>query len=79
MNPEGFWFIVKAAQLAQGAGQQQILEYGRKKYIRYHGSEEGWTDLVNQAQGLPVSMPPAGFTVAAARRRRRLRSRLPTW
>jgi tetratricopeptide (TPR) repeat protein len=66
MNPEGFWFIVKAAQLAQGPGQQQILEYGRKKYIRYHGKEDGWTDLVNQAKASSSVMPPAGFTVAAA-------------
>src|SRR5271166_5418973 len=32
MNPEGFWFAIKASQLAQGAGQQQILDYARKKY-----------------------------------------------
>src|SRR5271166_1056328 len=66
MNPEGFWFIVKASQMAQGDGQQQILEYGRKKYIRYHGKEEGWTELVNQAKASTSIMPPAGFTVAAA-------------
>lgn len=66
MNPEGFWFIVKASQLAQGPGQQQILDYGRKKYVRYHGSEEGWTDIVKQAQASQSVMPPAGFTVAAA-------------
>ena len=66
MNPEGFWFIVKASSLAQGPGQQQILDYGRKKYIRYHGSEEGWADLVKQVQASTGVMPPAGFTVAAA-------------
>jgi hypothetical protein len=66
MNPEGFWFIVKASQLAQGQGQQQILEYGHKKYIRYHGKEDGWTDVVNQAKASQSIMPPAGFTVAAA-------------
>jgi hypothetical protein len=66
MNPEGFWFIVKASQLAQGPGQQQILDYGRKKYIRYHGSEDGWADVVKQAQASTGVMPPAGFTVAAA-------------
>jgi len=66
MNPEGFWFIVKASQLAQGAGQQQILDYGRKKYIRYHGKEDGWTDLVNQVKASQSVMPPSGFTVAAA-------------
>jgi len=66
MNPEGFWFIVKASQLAQGAGQAQILEYGHKKYIRYHGSEQGWNELVDSAKASQSIMPPAGFTVAAA-------------
>ncbi len=66
MNPEGFWFVIKASQLAQGPGQQQILDYGRKKYIRYHGKEDGWTDLVNQAKASQSIMPPSGFTVAAA-------------
>src|SRR5271166_6421986 len=66
MNPEGFWFIIKASALAQGPGQQQILDYGRKKYIRYHGGEDGWADLVKQVQSSQGVMPPAGFTVAAA-------------
>ncbi len=66
MNPEGFWFAIKAAGLAQGPGQQQILDYARKKYIRYHGSEDGWADILKQAQASTSVMPPAGFTVAAA-------------
>jgi tetratricopeptide (TPR) repeat protein len=66
MNPEGFWFIIKAAGLAQGSGQQQILDYGGKKYARYHGGRDGWDDLVKQVQGSTSVMPPAGFTVAAA-------------
>jgi hypothetical protein len=66
MNPEGFWYIIKAANLAQGDGKQQILEYGRKKYNRYHGSEQGWQELVNDATSNASVMPPSGFTVAAA-------------
>ena len=66
MNPAGFWFIVKAANLAQGPSQQQILDYGKKKYIRYHGSDQGWDDVVNQAKSSASIMPPANFTVAAA-------------
>jgi tetratricopeptide (TPR) repeat protein len=66
MNPEGFWFIIKAANLAQGDGKQQILDYGRKKYIRYHGSEQGWQELVNDATSNSSLMPAQGFTVAAA-------------
>jgi tetratricopeptide (TPR) repeat protein len=66
MNPEGFWFIIKASALAQGPGQQQILDYGHKKYVRYHGGEDGWAELVKQVQAAQGVMPPAGFTVAAA-------------
>jgi tetratricopeptide (TPR) repeat protein len=66
MNPEGFWYIIKAANLAQGDGKQQILDYGRKKYIRYHGSEQGWQELVTDATSNASTVPPAGFTVAAA-------------
>lgn len=66
MNPEGFWFAIKAAQLAQGQGQQQILDYARKEYVRHYGGEDGWADLVKQAQGAQSVMPPAGFTGAAA-------------
>jgi tetratricopeptide (TPR) repeat protein len=66
INPAGFWFIVKAAQLAQGGTQQTILDYGKKKYIRYHGSDQGWDQVVQSAQASSSVMPPAGFTVAAA-------------
>jgi tetratricopeptide (TPR) repeat protein len=66
MNPEGFWFIVKAANLAQGGTQQTILDYGKKKYIRYHGSDQGWNELVKDATSNSSVMPPANFTVAAA-------------
>ncbi len=66
VNPDGFWFIVKASMLAQGPGQAQILDYGKKKYIRYHGNDQGWDDIVNQAKASTSIMPPAGFTVAAA-------------
>jgi tetratricopeptide (TPR) repeat protein len=66
MNPAGFWFIVKAANLAQGPTTQQILDYGKKKYIRYHGSDQGWDQLVSDAKASSSIMPPAGFTVAPA-------------
>ncbi len=66
MNPAGFWFIIKAAMLAQGGTQQSILDYGKKKYIRYSGSDKGWDQLVSDAKASSSVMPPAGFTVAAA-------------
>ncbi len=67
INPAGFWLVVKAAQAEKVTEKKQmILEYGRKKYVHYHGGEQGWNDLVNDAERSSSVMPPAGFTVAAA-------------
>ena len=58
---EGLFFIARAASLATGAGQQQIESYGKSVYTKYHGSDQGWTDLLATAKTAPE--PPAGFTV----------------
>jgi tetratricopeptide (TPR) repeat protein len=58
----GIFFIARAADLATGAGQTQIMSYGKSVYTKYHGSEEGWTDVLNTAKTNPE--PPADFTVA---------------
>ena len=63
INPEGFWFLVKAAMLAQPRVQGQLLDYGRKKYIFYHGSDQGWTDLMKNANASQDVLPPPAFTV----------------
>jgi len=57
----GIFFIARAADLATGAGQTQILNYGKSVYVKYHGSDQGWTDVLNTAKTAPE--PPPGFTV----------------
>ena len=59
---EGLFFIARAANLAAGSpGQTQIENYGKSQYVKYHGSDQGWTDLLATAKTNP--MPPAGFDV----------------
>ena len=59
---EGLFFIARAANLAAGSpGQPQIENYGKSQYTKYHGSDQGWTDLLASAKTNP--MPPAGFDV----------------
>lgn len=61
-NPvEGLFFIARAGNLATGAGQTQIESYGKNQYIKYHGSDQGWTDVMAGAKANPL--PPAGFTI----------------
>ncbi|HLX84698.1 MAG TPA: hypothetical protein VKR59_12425 [Terriglobales bacterium] len=57
----GLFFIARASNLAQGAGKAQIAKFGLSKYTKYHGSDEGWNDLL--ASTATTKLPPAGFTI----------------
>ena len=58
---DGLFFIARASNLAQGAGKDQIAKFGKSKYVKYHGSEDGWNDLLTLTASTPL--PPANFTV----------------
>ncbi len=61
-NVNGLYFIARAANLAAGSpGQAQIEAYGKSQYSKYHGSDQGWTDVLASAKTTPL--PPAGFTI----------------
>jgi hypothetical protein len=62
-DPNGLYFIARAANLqTSAAGKEAIAKFGRGKYKNYHGSEEGWNDVMTAAATSPV--PPANFTIA---------------
>jgi len=69
MSPQdshGFWYIAKAASLAHGneAAQKQIATYGKSKYKRYHGGEDGWDQLLKETA--LQSATPTDFAVKLA-------------
>ncbi len=57
----GLFFIARAVSLAGPQGQAQIEGYGRKVYKNYHGTEDGWADVLATAKTNPL--PPAGFNI----------------
>lgn len=61
----GLWYIARAANLASAnaAAQQQIAKFGRAYYIKFHGNDQGWQDVVAAAAKSPL--PPQGFAIAA--------------
>jgi len=60
---DGLFFIARAATLAAGSpGQAQIESYGKSQYKKYHGSDQGWADVLAAAKANPL--PAQGFTVA---------------
>jgi tetratricopeptide (TPR) repeat protein len=60
----GLFFIARAANLVTDPkGKDSIVKFGHNRYVKYHGSEQGWDDLLAQTKATPL--PPAGFTIAA--------------
>ena len=58
---DGLWYIAKATSLAKDneAAQQRIGEYGKARYKKYHGSEDGWQELL--AAAAAQNAPPSDF------------------
>jgi hypothetical protein len=46
------------------AGRQQALDFFKKEYKNYHGSDEGADQILAQAKTNPI--PPDGFTIVSA-------------
>lgn len=59
LDPNGFWHIARAINLAESQNLAKVDAYGRAKYKRYHGGEDGWDALVKQAAVSAV--PATGF------------------
>jgi len=58
---DGLFWIARAADIS---GNAQILAYAKNQYVRYHGGDAGFEELLAAAK--TTSMIPAGFTVAPA-------------
>lgn len=60
---DGLFFIARASNLqTKPEGREAIAKYGKSKYVKYHGSDEGWNNLLTLTAGTPL--PPANFTIA---------------
>ncbi len=59
----GLFFIARAANLVNDPkGKESIIKFGHSRYAQYHGSDQGWDDLLAQTKTTPL--PSAGFTIA---------------
>lgn len=66
----GFWYAARAIAIARGIRNEatagEIDKYARAHYGRYHGSEEGWSQIVTRAATGPKS-PPERFAKSISR------------
>ena len=44
------WYASRASALAPAQVQAQIEKYARSLYIRYHGGDDGWSDVLGKAK-----------------------------
>jgi tetratricopeptide (TPR) repeat protein len=58
---DGLWYIAKATALAKDneAARARIGDYGKARYKKYHGGEDGWPELV--AAAAAQAAPPPDF------------------
>ena len=58
----GLFFIARAANLiSDPKGKADVTKFGHSKYKTYHGSDQGWNELLALTATTPL--PPAGFTI----------------
>jgi hypothetical protein len=60
----GIWYATRASIVAPAQYQASIGKYAKSQYVKYHGGEDGWTELQAQAKASPN--PPQGFTIKPA-------------
>ena len=59
------WYAARASVVAPTPQyQQQIEKYAKNQYMKYHGGDDGWTDVLAQAKASPTE--PANFSIKPA-------------
>lgn len=62
---DSIWYAARASVVAPNPQyQQQIEKYAKSLYMKYHGGDDGWTDVLAQAKA--SADPPAGFAIKPA-------------
>ncbi|HVI07620.1 MAG TPA: hypothetical protein VND65_04940, partial [Candidatus Binatia bacterium] len=51
------WFSARASVIAPPQAQAQIEKYARSLYVKCHGGDDGWTDVLSAAKAGPGPIP----------------------
>lgn len=54
----GIWYAARASAVAPPQAQAQIEKYARSQYVKFHGADDGWPDVLAKAKATPGA-PPA--------------------
>jgi hypothetical protein len=65
MVMQGLWYAARASNLGPTPqAQQQIANWGKSRYVKFHGGDDGWPEVLAAAKS--SAEPPAGWQVAPA-------------
>jgi tetratricopeptide (TPR) repeat protein len=64
IDKTGLWYIARAYNLSAAENKPGIAVYGKSKYKKYHGGEDGWNELL--ASAATQATIPADFDVKPA-------------
>jgi len=63
--PRGLFYMARAAALSPVDGRKKLEDYGREQYEKYHGSVQGWPEILRLAKATPQI--PSAFTITPVR------------
>jgi hypothetical protein len=70
LDATGFWYAARAVAISRAAKNEQaassIEKYAHSRYRHYHGSDEGWSDLVARVAA-GGNRPPGNFAASISR------------
>jgi tetratricopeptide (TPR) repeat protein len=60
-NVNGIWYAARAAAIAPPQAEPQIEKYARSQYIKFHGGDDGWAEVLAaaKANGAQPTIKPA--------------------
>lgn len=60
------WYASRASAIAPAQVQAQIEKYARSLYVRYHGGDDGWPDLLAKAKAGTAAPPDLATLIKPA-------------
>jgi len=60
------WYAARASAVAPAQAQAQIEKYARSLYVRYHGGDDGWADVLAKAKAGTTAPPDLATLIKPA-------------
>ncbi len=63
---DAIWYAARASAIAPAQAQAQIEKYARSLYVRFHGGDDGWPDVLAKAKAGTTAPPDLATLIKPA-------------